>query len=527
MRISTRLAILAFVFSLTSCGPPAEEVAEAAITAFPTQIEVTATVTSGTDTPHAIPVTNDTVTSIQATTNVITMAPESTADVINKVNINTAISPTNASVQATATATIVPTIAVASTETVVSEAANSQSSISENGQDTHRLTFGVGGLVLDLEEWAQKEIKQFYTASHIDIRTLQFVSKYRSRAGHDYSGSFGGCSSNKHYFHPLDFYEVALSTPIYSASDGVFLYIQKETGYYAEDWKNNYAEITGKQWPESLKEYQLFFRPDEAPNLWIRYHHVTPIDEMFDDVIVVEGNDMMMHRERPKLPGFRVQAGDLIAHGLGEISIEQHLDGTGIPSPCTSAHVRETRGYLPGCLSTTRFLSIFDHMTDEVFSQYKKLADVERADFIVTEEELTRNPYTCTGEFFDDKGNTPDADTYVLLQGTRGGSPSNLIDGDMSSALNVGDIVALFEGTGNGKHGPFALTTGDIIAIKSDGGPLAVRINRNGESRQLYSRPEGSGSGDYETLIPISGAIGVELTAAKTINWQVVVVRPK
>ncbi len=527
MPTSTRLAILAFVFSLTSCVPSPEEMAEVAVTAFFTQIEIAATIASGTNTTNGTPIANDAITSKHDATDAITMTPESTSQLFLKVNMNTAISPSNSSVPVTATATAVPIIAVAPTGTAVSEAASSQSSMPDNVQNTHELEFGVGGLVLDLEEWAEEEIEQFYTASHMDISTLQFVSKYRSRAGHDYSGSFGGCSSNKHYFHPLNFYEVALSTPIYSASDGVFLYIQKETGNYAMDWKKNYAEVTGKQWPENLQEYQLFFRPDAAPNLWIRYHHVTPIDEMFDDVVVVDGTDMMMHRERPKLPGFRVQAGDLIAHGLGEISIEQHLDGTGIPSPCTSAHVRETRGYLPGCLSTTRFLSIFDYMTDEVFADYKKLADVERADFIVTEEELTDNPYTCTGEFFDDKGNTPDADTYVLLQGTRGGSPSNLIEGDLSSAGDVGDIVASFAGFGNGNYGPFDLRAGDIIVIRSDGGPLSVRISGNGESRQVYSRPEGSGSGDYETLIPISGQIGVELTTAETVNWEVFVVRTK
>ena len=527
MGTSTRLTILAFVFSLTSCGPPAEEIAEVAVTEFATEIEVATTVATGTDTGHATPVTKDTVTPMRIATGVITMTPESTAEAIDNLNINTAISPTNPSVQATATATVVPTIAIAATGTAVSEDAISQSSMANNGQGTHGLKFGIGGLVLDLEEWGQKETEQFYIASHIDISTLQFVSKYRSRAGHDYSGSFGGCRSSKHYFHPLDFYEVALNTPIYSASDGVFLYIQKETGDYADDWKKNYAEVTGKQWPENHKEYQLFFRPDAAPNLWIRYHHVTPIDAMFDDVIVVEGNDMMMHRERPKLPGFRVQAGDLIAHGLGEISIEQHIDGTGIPSPCTSAHVRETRGYLPGCLSTTRFLSIFDYMTDEVFADYRKLADVERADFIVSEEELTEKPYTCTGEFFDDKGNTPDADTYVLLQGTRGGSPSNLIEEDLSSAGDVGDIVASFTGFGSGNYGPFDLRADDIIVIRSDGGPLSVRISGDGDNRQVYSRPEGSGSGDYETLVPISGQIGVELTTAETVNWEVVVVRTK
>ena len=391
--------------------------------------------------------------------------------------------------------------------------------------DAGEIELGIGGLALNLEVWAAQEIAQFYTASHIDISTLQFVSKFRSRAGHDYSDSFEKCASLKHYFHPLNFYEVALTTPIYAASDGVFVWIQKEKGFFAEDWKDNYAEVTGKTWPEDHEEYQLFQRPDAAPNLWIRYHHVTPIDEMFEDVAIVDGTNMMMHRERPILPGYRVKAGDLVAHGLGEISIEQHLDGKGIPSPCTSGHVRSQRGYLPGCSYTGRFLSIFDYMTDEVFAEYKKLADVERSDFKVTKEELAKNPYTCTGEFFDNKGNTPDADTYVLLQGTRGGSKSNVIQGDIESVNDLGKIITSFEGNGNGQYGPFAGIKGDLIVVTSDGGPLSLSISKEGDSRIVYKRPEGSSSMDYETTFPFGGQVSVGVTASSGVSWEVVVFR--
>ena len=288
----TKVTILAFALILASCGPPEEEIAM-------TMVAATA------ELENAVAV------ALQET------KPAQPSETPNPTETPGA---THAA-EATHAATNTPKIAVTPTSTTLPVISSTQPATPAKLQASNELELGIGGLVRNLEEWANREIVQFYTSSHIEISTLQFVSKYRSRAGHDYSGSFGGCSSNKHYFHPLDFYEVALSTPIYSAADGVFLYIQKETGIYAEDWKTNYAEMTGKQWPEDLKEYQLFFRPDEAPNLWIRYHHLTPIDEMFDHVIVVEGNNMMMQRERPKLPGFRVQAGDLIAHGLGEISI--------------------------------------------------------------------------------------------------------------------------------------------------------------------------------------------------------------
>ena len=213
-----------------------------------------------TKTPAMIIMTSEHATSTVTSTNTVTIVPD------------------------TVDATIVPL----STNTLDAVDITSQDTDQSGLENAEGIELGIGGLVADLEGWAEKEIEQFYTVSHIDINTLQFVSKYRSRAGHDYSGTLEGCSSNKHYFHPLNFYEVALTTPIYSASDGVFLYIQKETGNYAMDWQKNYEEVTGKTWPEDLQEYQLFFRPDAAPVLlfFILSYSIWPIPGLQSQVAI-------------------------------------------------------------------------------------------------------------------------------------------------------------------------------------------------------------------------------------------------
>ena len=122
----------------------------------------------------------------------------------------------------------------------------------------------------------------------------------------------------------------------------------------------------------------------------------------------------MLGIARPTMPGYRVSAGDLIAHGLGEISVEKHLDGNGVPSPCNAASIRTTWGDLPGCTTKRRFHSIFEFMTDEVFAQYRAVADVTRDDFMISAEERSANPLRCEGEDFA----TRDVDAYVFLQGS-------------------------------------------------------------------------------------------------------------
>ena len=146
----------------------------------------------------------------------------------------------------------------------------------------------------------------------------------------------------------------------------------------ADDWRVDYEQVTGKSPPNEYRDLKMYIRPDDAPNLWVRFHHVSPIEELLDLVPLSSGVDRMRGVARPPTLGFRVRAGDLIGHGLGEISVEKHLDGNGVPSPCNSESQRSAWGEMPGCASKRQFHSIFEFMTDEVFEQYRAVADVTR-----------------------------------------------------------------------------------------------------------------------------------------------------
>ena len=322
-----------------------------------------------------------------------TQTPTTTAESTTAVSTTTTVAPTTTAAPTTTTPT--PTTAAPTTTT-------------QSGSQ-----FGVGGLVADLESWANRDLPRFITASHIDISDVERISQFRSNAGHDYSDSFETCCSMKHYFYTINYYEVRFTQPIYSPVDGVVLYVTEgDSG--ADDWRVDYEQVTGKSPPNDYRDLKMYIRPDDAPNLWVRFHHVSPIEELLNIVPLSLGVDRMRGVARPAAPGFRVRAGDLIGHGLGEISIEKHLDGNGVPSPCNTESQRSRWGEMPGCASKRQFHSIFEFMTDEVFEQYRAVANVTRDDFMISAEERSANPLVCEGEDFV----TRDVGAYVFLQGS-------------------------------------------------------------------------------------------------------------
>ena len=269
------------------------------------------------------------------------------------------------------------------------------------------------GLAQDLESFADKPLGQFVTASQVDLDRVAYVSRFRSKAGHDYTDSFETCSSMKHYFttpnHP------DLTTPIYSAVDGVLVWRTKgsgdEEGVWLEQAGTNADEI-------GFLDERLFIRPDAAPNVWVKHHHVSPIAEIVKTVPVALGREVAMGQVDAPQPGFRVSAGQLIAHGLGEISVEQHLSGSGRPSSCNTGVTRQLYGKFGSfgpCGDVRRFHSIFSLMTDEVFALYQARGATSRDDFIISAEERAARPLQCEGYWFVDMAGRNDADEIFQL----------------------------------------------------------------------------------------------------------------
>ncbi|MQF65070.1 hypothetical protein FIM04_02990 [SAR202 cluster bacterium AC-409-J13_OGT_754m] len=436
------------------------------------------------------------------------------------------------------TATLKPASSVTATSPIYSAPMEVVASVSKPNQE-----FGSGGLTKNLESWADVKLPKFITASHIKIDDIAHVSKFRSSAGHDFSDSFEACCSMKHYFITLDYYGTRFTQPIYSPVDGVVLYLSEPSGEYSDDWKINYEEQTGKKPPVDYRDWNIYIRPDSAPNIWITHMHVNPLDEIVKKVPPTNGQKMMMGLSRPAKEGYRVKAGDLIAHGLGEIIVKRHLDGTGIPSGCNSADSRKKflQRNLPGCKAKVRLHSIFEFMTDDIFNEYQKTIDVSRSDFIITAEERAKNPLVCEGEYFAKSGNADDPETYVKLQGSSSASSAessggSQTDGSSSKAEIKGnlpglqalasgrEVIASFEALGSHVLSKFTADKSYLLVISATGGSIKVLVDDGSGKRGIYSRPLGNGINTYETGKMDPGQIEVSVEADNNINWQIVAV---
>ena len=386
--------------------------------------------------------------------------------------------------------------------------------------------FGLGGLAKDLESWADVKLPKFITSSHVKISDTAYVSQFRSSAGHDFSDSFEVCCSMKHYFVSIDYYGTRFTQPIYSPVDGVVLYLSEPSGGYSDDWKIDYREQTGKEPPADYRDWNIYIRPDNAPNVWITHMHVNPLDEIINKVPPTNGQKMMMGTSRPAAEGYRVKAGDLIGYGLAEIIVKRHLDGSGIPSSCNSADSRQGRGgNSPGCSATVQLHSIFEFMTDDLFGEYQKIANVSKSDFIITAEERARNPLVCEGESFANPGNTDDPATYVKLQDSSSTAEVSEALPGFQALASGRDIIASFESSGSHLLSKFDADQSYLLVIASTGGPLNIVVADNYEKRGIFSRPLSDGAYTYETGELNAGQIEISVETNEDIAWQIVAVK--
>ena len=391
--------------------------------------------------------------------------------------------------------------------------------------------FGAGGLVADLEAWADRDLPLFITASHIDVSDIERISLFRSNAGHDYSDSFESCCSMKHYYRPFNYYEKRFTQPIFSPVDGVILYIGVDENSGGASWLRDYKEATGKQPPDDYLDTKVFIRPDKAPNIWVRLHHVSPLQEILAAVASSSGMEQMFGTATPASSGFRVEAGDNIGVGLGEISIERHLSGNGVPSPCTSAETQNQWGQLPGCKAERQFHSIFEFMTDDVFNDYAELTDVKRNDFIISATERSLSPLRCDGEKFE----TRDVGGYLQLQERETAAPTTSAPVQQQSGESLPSaetlaqqkpIIASVQGKGSSVSQQFETAAGFSLIVASDGGPLEIEVNTGGGPRVIYNRPPGDGISTYESDVFFASEVSIAIDTASSVSWKLVIVAP-
>ena len=531
---------LTFLLVVSGCSSGTETVAPVTTTAPAATTTVAPTTTIGVTTTFV-----PTTTQAPPTT---TVAPTTTAPPTTTVAPTTTAAPTTTVAPTTTappTTTVAPTTTAAPTTTVASTTtAPPTTTVAPTTTTEPGIQFGVGGLVADLEAWAERDLPQFITASQIDIADVEFVSKFRSSAGHDYSDSFESCCSMKHYFRPFDYFDVRLTQPIYSPVDGVVLYLIPPFGGSDGGGWIEYEEMTGMTVPADYRDWDILIRPDEAPNVWITHMHVNPLDEIVAAVPVSDTVETMFGSARPAPAGYRVSAGDLIGHGLGEIIVTRHLDGSGVPSQgCNSKDGHDRFGDLPGCQVQRQHHSIFEFMTDEVFAQYQALAEVSREDFVISPDERAADPLGCDGEFFTEQGNVEDPNTYVRLQiltieeGLPDESPEDIqaVPEDSgtpsvmpeTSALAAGrEVIAEFNASGSHVLTPFEAGVSFLLVIASHDGPIDVLVDYGTGATCAACSLGWPGKGIYthETGVLDSGTIEVLVQAGEAVGWRIVAV---
>lgn len=220
-------------------------------------------------------------------------------------------------------------------------------------------------------------------ADFIDISKIFAISKFRSGAGHDFSGNGETCRSMKHYY-----------TPQYDASIEAKSTKDPATGRTIPPQPNGIddidifspvdgkiAQIVNETLPVGK---QIYIVPDSHPEYTIRLFHVYPVQGLKAGALM------------GSLGGSHVKAGEKI----GVIANGQSTD------------VAVQLGFVK-----QNFVSYFDVMPDNIFASYIARGATSRNDFIISKAERDASPFQCNGEEFVRPSNYDETQDDVHLSG--------------------------------------------------------------------------------------------------------------
>lgn len=225
---------------------------------------------------------------------------------------------------------------------------------------------------------------KFIQADFVDLSKIYSVSKFRSLAGHDFSGGGETCRSMKHYFAPqldktAEAYMVAhnftppkpdgkTDIPIFSPVNGKVVKITSENNAMGN---------------------QIYIVPDSAKDYTIRLFHVWPSAGLKAGLLFGIG-------------GSHVKAGEQI----GVIGAYQETD-IAIQANDTS--------------KGKTYVSYFDVMSDKLFDNYIARGVATKSDLIISKEKRDANAVTCQsrsqGEQFNKPPGFDENADYVRLSG--------------------------------------------------------------------------------------------------------------
>lgn len=214
-------------------------------------------------------------------------------------------------------------------------------------------------------------LPQFIQADFIDLDKIYSISKFRSGAGHDFSGNGEHCRSMKHYFNTQDTRAKMVS---YDQGNGI---PPKPDGM---NDINIYSPVDGKIIAVESEQMpigeQIYIRPESNPDYTVRLFHIY-LDNGFQK-------------------GSRVSAGQKI----GVISQYQNTD----------------IAIMAGGFGDN-FVSYFDGMPDSVFAKYRERGVKSREELIISREARDVSPFQCNGEMFVGEKDDTNPRDFIFLSG--------------------------------------------------------------------------------------------------------------
>ena len=185
------------------------------------------------------------------------------------------------------------------------------------------------------------EIPQFVTHDYIDLDKIEYVSKFRSGSGHDYSDDYETCRSMKHYYHPHSGVSDWTDVNIYSPVDGTIVDLSISNG----------TRVTIQSSLNPAYQFIIF--------------HVEILPE------IIKGH---------------------------EVTAGEHIGNHANNSTISDIAVRIFTLY-DGMLKQ-QLVSYFDVMTDSLFGDYQARGLQNRNNVIISAEDRDNDPLNCNGEEF-------------------------------------------------------------------------------------------------------------------------------
>lgn len=210
----------------------------------------------------------------------------------------------------------------------------------------------------ELWDIAQNGIPKFVNTDYLNLDYIDAISRFRSGVGHDYSDDFETCRCMKHY------YSVFADSDVFAPVSGTILSLIDEGG-----------------------SFKIVIRSEAYPAFYFDLFHVEITPDLQEDDYVTEGQ---------KIGHFE---------GGGQMSDIAVFVRTNQDGPVVN--------YILG--DGVKYVSIFEVMTNQLFSAYQQRGVSNRAELIITKEERDADPLNCDEDWGPPNPGAGNIPNWVIL----------------------------------------------------------------------------------------------------------------